>query len=133
MIYKNRIDDVLSGESAMQDIYDTALQMGYDLENPEHLSGFIKNIIGRIKTRIQERKAQRAASGQVAQPWAVSTPAGTLSLSPDSGNVDVTSPINTGGTQPLKAGVQDFSSMMKNPLVIVGAAALIIMVLSAKK
>lgn len=114
--------------------------MGYDLEDPELMGAFLKNIIGKIKKRIQARRAKRKGK---APSVSVKTDSGTASIGPS--GLTWTSPTTTGkvsssGTQvttgsAVPAATGGITDMLKNPMVLgalVGVPILLMMMKGKK-
>ena len=127
-------DPLLSAELDM--MIDEADLMGIDLDDPELMGAWLKNLIGKIKSRIQKRKAAKAAGG--AEPGtmptiAVQTPKGTASIGP--GGIQWTDPAAAAAAVPSAyQATGGIGEMLKNPWVIGGgAAALLLIIMMMKK
>lgn len=113
--------------------------MGIDFDDPELMGAFFKNLIGKIKSRIQARKAKKAAGGAPADSGfptlSVQTGQGSASLGP--GGITWTGPqAAAAAPAPAAGGMGNIQEMLKNPLVLAGIGGgvlLLIMMMKKKK
>lgn len=123
-------DPLLSAE--LDTWIDEAELMGIDLDDPELMGGFIKNIIKKIK----ERRAKRKAAGEAAPEIPtvnIQTGQGVAQIGP--GGVTWTDPATGKPSTTTSALPGGIAEMIKNPWVIGGGAAallLIIMMMSRR-
>lgn len=111
--------------------------MGIDLDDPELMGAFLKNIIGKIKGAVQKRRAKKAAAGGQASTmptFSVQTGAGSAQLGP--GGLTWTDPQAATTVPAGGAGAGGIADMLKNPLVLAGIGGgvlLLIMMMKKKK
>lgn len=126
-------------------LLDNAELMGYNMDdvynNPEMLGGPFRNLFKRIAGRIRSRIAARRGGGGSSRgnddyvsdssPFSVSTPGGTMSLS-DSGFTYIRSPSGKMIMVP-KPAQSAMDSITKNPAILIGGVAVLILLLKKKK
>lgn len=126
-------DDPLIAAELEEMITDAEL-MGIDLDDPELMGAFLKNIIGKIKGAVQKRRAKREAAGGQAggfPSFSVSTGEGSAQLGP--GGLSWTGP-QAAGAAPAAGGTGGIADMLKNPLVLAGiGGGVLLLVLMMKK
>lgn len=108
---------------------DEAILLGIDLDDPELMGGWIKNLIKKIK----KRRAARKKSGQEPAPMptiSVDTGQGVAQVGPS--GVTWTDPAQAAAAAPVPAagGIGD---MLKNPWVLGGGAALALLLIMSMK
>lgn len=130
-------DDPLIAAEIDEMITDAEL-MGIDLDDPELMGAFLKNIIGKIKGAVQKRRAKKAAAGGQAQAgfptFSVSTGAGSAQLGP--GGLTWTDPQAAAVAPAPAGGMGNITEMLKNPLVLAGIGGgvlLLVMMMKKKK
>lgn len=126
-------DPLIAAE--LDDMLTDAELMGIDLDDPELMGAFLKNLIGKIKGRIQARRAKRQASGQPAASFptlSVATDAGSAQLGP--GGISWTGP-QPAGVAPAPATGGGITEMLKNPMVLagIGGGVLLLMFMMKRK
>lgn len=127
------IIDTIYGDDVDRIIDEYGL-MGSDLENV-YMGGWLKNLVNRIKTRVRERRAQRAAAGIPSQ-YAISTPGGTVSA-----GAGGFSYMPTGGGQGIQAGLVPvetqqagiMGTLQKNPMLMMLPVAFLALMMMKKK
>ena len=130
----------------IDNMLDDAELMGYNLEDiyndPDMMGGKFRNLIkrigGRIRDRIRARIARRRGGGgssrddsQNDQPFSISTPGGTMSLS-DSGFTYVRTADGKMVMVP-KPAQSAMDTITKNPAILIGGIAVLILLLKKKK
>lgn len=130
MVYKNADTLFMGGlrDSDRADLETLGQLLGYDIDDPAQLHGFIQNIAAKIKGAIQKR---RAADPGVPGTYSLQTPRGTIAVT-DTGTVSATTPKpKAASTKAKTAGFMDM--IQKNPLIIVAAGAAIFLMMGKKK
>lgn len=127
-------DDPLIAAELDEMIIDAEL-MGIDLDDPELMGAFLKNLIGKIKGGIQKRREKRKAAGGQAggfPSFSVTTGEGSAQLGP--GGLSWTGPqAAAAGAGAAPAG--GIADMLKNPLVLagIGGGVLLLIMMMKKK
>lgn len=112
-------DPLISAEVA--DLVDEAELMGIDLDDPEIMGAWLKNLIGKIKKRVQKRKLKGVT---------LTTDQGTASLGPGG----LTYQSNAAQSVPMATGATgSMGEMVKNPMVIMAGVGLLVLIAMRKK
>ena len=129
-VVSRQLDDPLVVEELMG-LAEEAELMGIDLDDPEIMGAWLKNVIGKIKSRIKKRKG-----GSVSAK--INTGSGTLDVGPQ--GVQWTDPVKTttSGIQaalntPQMTAAAGVATALKNPWVIGAGAGLLFLMLTKKK
>lgn len=128
-------DPLLSAE--LDQMLDEAELLGIDLDDPELMGAWLKNLIGKIKSRIQKRRKKKAETGATPGEMptiAVQTGKGTATVGP--GGITWTDPATAAAAASPTATMAPggVGEMLKNPWVIGGgAAALLLIIMMMKK
>jgi hypothetical protein len=126
VVYKN--DDTLFMGGIRSDQLSTIAEfMGYDIDDPVQLQGFVQDIAAKIKGAFQKARGKRDGQGV----YAVSTPSGTLSLS-EAGKVSAVTP-KPAAVSPKARSAGILNMLQENPLLVLAAGAVIFFVLSKKR
>jgi hypothetical protein len=110
--------------------------MGIDLDDPELMGAFLKNIVGKIRGAVQRRKASKKTGAKTSIPQvSISTGAGTAQIGP--GGLTWSDPqtgasIQSAGIMPT-AKTGGISEMLKNPLVLAGIGGGVLLLIMAMK
>lgn len=122
-------DPLLSAE--IDSMLNEAELMGIDLDDPELMGAWLKNLINKIKAR---RKAKKEAGQEPAQMPTinVNTGQGTATIGPQ--GVQWTDPATGAPSTAAAAAPGGIAEMLKNPWVIGGgAAALLLLIMMMKR
>jgi hypothetical protein len=128
-------DDVtgMSDAQLYNQLVDKMELMGYDTE---FMGGFIKRMFAKIKARIRARRARKAAAAAEemppeappeAPPLQIITPRGKMTLGPQ--EISLTRPAPP-ALPAMPAGI---AGMLKNPMVLIGIAGLVLIMVMRKR
>lgn len=122
-------DPLLSAE--IDSMLDEAEMLGIDLDDPELMGAWLKNLINKIKSRRAAKKA--AGTPPATMPTInVQTGQGTASIGPQ--GVTWTDPATGAPSTAAAAAPGGIAEMLKNPWVIGGgAAALLLLIMMMKR
>jgi hypothetical protein len=114
----DEIDNIIEGE--LQD----AEVMGYDIENnPELMGAWLKNLIGKIKAKVQAKRAAKSGGG-----YSIAAPFGTANYDPATGL------SFTNNQTPNVTPDTSIQSKLKDPkMLAIGAAAILAIAYFATK
>jgi hypothetical protein len=103
---------------------DEAELMGYDLDDPEVMGAWLKNLVNKIKSKFKKK------NGGTPTSLSLTTSQGTAQLGPE--GVSWTNPVSaaTPSAAPAATGAM---ALLKNPVVLAGAGAVVLLVLMRKK
>lgn len=109
--------------------------MGIDFDDAELMGAFLKNLVGKIKGRIQQRKKEKAAAGggSTMPTFSIDTGAGSAKLGP--GGLTWTDPAAAAVAPAPAGGMGNIAEMLKNPLVLagIGGGVLLLIMMMKKK
>jgi len=116
--------DLMGDDDELVDlIEEQAVLMGFDTTDPELMGGFLRRLAKRIGDRVRARRARRAGGSSAAES--------SLPALPDLQSL--TSPMPTTAMVPTSAPSGGAADMMKNPMVLGGAALALFMLMKMKK
>ncbi len=119
-------DPVLRRE--INGMVDEASLMGYDIDDPELMGAWLKNLVKKIKTRIQERKA----SGKPLPTISVDTGKGTTVVGPE--GISYTSVPVASSAAPVAVTTQEkIQEALKKPYVVAALVAVPLLIALTKQ
>ncbi len=113
----------------ISDMMRDAEMMGIDLDDPEMLGAWLKNLINKVKTNIQKRKKGKAKSSPVVS---ISTGKGTANVGPDglTYTENASQVIPSSQSSSIQSATQ---GLFKNPMFIAAAIGLPLIMFMKKR